>query len=249
MSASRAVAAQKAVNATLGGVTATRLAARFKRALGLTGREAAARVAALKKWYVLKIAAGDFDATRLSPPARVDEAWHLHVLETKHYSRDVWTRRAPRSGWRRRRFRTRDAHRGDEEGAPTRLRRPLRQDDLGVADTRARAQTRGAEIVEGLAEARDGRRGRRFAQHPRALPDKRGNVFQGQDDDETQQSIDAYAERTGIAASSFRFLFDGRRLYGYETPADIGLAEGGQIDTSTMLDQRGCSPLDHHPRT
>ena len=38
-----------------------------------------------KRFLALKVGAGDLDATLLSPPAEVDEVWHAHILDTKHY--------------------------------------------------------------------------------------------------------------------------------------------------------------------
>ena len=200
---------------------------------------------------MLKIAAGDFDATRLSPPARVDEAWHLHVLETKHYSADC----VAMCG----RVVHHDPDGGDDASArATRIeatKKALRRVygdryDKTIwawptpAPARKRAAPKSSKASRKRATAVEA--GDSLNIRVRSQTSEE-TFFKVRTTTKLSKVFDAYAERTGIAASSFRFLFDGRRLYGYETPADIGLAEGGQIDT--MLDQRGCSPLDHHPRT
>ena len=38
-----------------------------------------------KKFLALKVAANDFDAALLSPPAEIDVIWHAHILDTAHY--------------------------------------------------------------------------------------------------------------------------------------------------------------------
>ena len=50
--------------------------------------------------------------------------------------------------------------------------------------------------------------------------------------------FNAYSTRKGVAATSLRFLFDGSRVRGDQTPADIGMADGDQFDC--MLVQQGC---------
>ena len=47
-----------------------------------------------------------------------------------------------------------------------------------------------------------------------------------------------YAQQEGVDRNSLRFLFDGQRLRGDETPADIGMYDGDEINVS--LDQSGC---------
>ena len=50
--------------------------------------------------------------------------------------------------------------------------------------------------------------------------------------------FNAYSTRKGVAATSLRFLFDGSRIPGFKTPADIGMENGDQLDC--MLEQGGC---------
>ena len=51
--------------------------------------------------------------------------------------------------------------------------------------------------------------------------------------------FNAYSQRKGVAASSLRFLFDGQRVRGDQTPADIDMDDGDQLDC--MLEQQGGS--------
>ena len=46
-----------------------------------------------------------------------------------------------------------------------------------------------------------------------------------------------YATRKGICVASLRFLFDGSRVRGDQTPADIDMEDGDQLDC--MLEQQG----------
>ena len=40
--------------------------------------------------------------------------------------------------------------------------------------------------------------------------------------------IDSYCQRQGLTANAVRFLFDGDRVRGEQTPKDIGLEDGAQ---------------------
>ena len=50
--------------------------------------------------------------------------------------------------------------------------------------------------------------------------------------------FNAYSTRKGVAATSLRFLFDGSRVRGDQTPAGIGMEEGDMLDC--MREQGGC---------
>ena len=52
-----------------------------------------------------------------------------------------------------------------------------------------------------------------------------------------QKLFDKYALRKGIEVGSLRFLLDGKRLNGDQTPADIDMEDGDQLDC--MLEQQG----------
>ena len=46
--------------------------------------------------------------------------------------------------------------------------------------------------------------------------------------------FNAYSRRKGVNASSLRFLFDGQRVRGDQTPEDINMEDGDRVDV--MLD-------------
>ena len=50
--------------------------------------------------------------------------------------------------------------------------------------------------------------------------------------------FNAYSTRKGVAATSLGFLFDGSRVRRDQTPADIGMADGDQLDC--IAEMRGC---------
>jgi len=47
----------------------------------------------------------------------------------------------------------------------------------------------------------------------------------------------AYSSRKGVAANSLRFLFDGQRVQPNQTPAELDMDDGDQLDC--MLEQQG----------
>lgn len=49
--------------------------------------------------------------------------------------------------------------------------------------------------------------------------------------------FDAYAERRGIDGRAIRFMLDGKRIDRNQTPADLELEDGDQIDC--LLEQIG----------
>ena len=46
--------------------------------------------------------------------------------------------------------------------------------------------------------------------------------------------FNAYSQRKGVNATSLRFLFDGQRVRGDQTPEDINMEDGDRVDV--MLD-------------
>ena len=50
--------------------------------------------------------------------------------------------------------------------------------------------------------------------------------------------FNAYSTRKGVAATSLRFLFDGSRVRGDQTPADIDMEDGDRA-LDRMLEQQG----------
>ena len=52
-----------------------------------------------------------------------------------------------------------------------------------------------------------------------------------------ERVFDAWSTQVGVCAASVRFLFDGSRVRCDQTPADIGMEDGDQLDC--MLEQQG----------
>eukprot|EP00741_Cyanophora_paradoxa_P008256 tig00001278_g7986.t1 len=52
-----------------------------------------------------------------------------------------------------------------------------------------------------------------------------------------QKLMDAYCQRIGQAAGSVRFMFDGSRIQPAQTPEEIGMEDGDEIDA--MMEQVG----------
>lgn len=66
-------------------VAANTLLQRVRRELHLGNDAACQHVNEYLSFLTLKAICNDWDATKLSPSAKVDEVWHLHVLDTKRY--------------------------------------------------------------------------------------------------------------------------------------------------------------------
>lgn len=49
--------------------------------------------------------------------------------------------------------------------------------------------------------------------------------------------MDAYCQRQGLAANNVRFLFDGERLHEAQTPKELNMENGDQIDV--LVEQVG----------
>mmetsp|Transcript_28726 Transcript_28726/g.92489 ORF Transcript_28726/g.92489 Transcript_28726/m.92489 type:complete len:91 (+) Transcript_28726:94-366(+) len=52
-----------------------------------------------------------------------------------------------------------------------------------------------------------------------------------------EKVFNAYSQRKGVNAQSLRFLFDGSRVRPEQTPQDIDMEDGDQLDC--MLEQQG----------
>eukprot|EP00451_Oxyrrhis_marina_P002772 CAMPEP_0204251978 /NCGR_PEP_ID=MMETSP0468-20130131/759_1 /ASSEMBLY_ACC=CAM_ASM_000383 /TAXON_ID=2969 /ORGANISM="Oxyrrhis marina" /LENGTH=92 /DNA_ID=CAMNT_0051225343 /DNA_START=53 /DNA_END=331 /DNA_ORIENTATION=+ len=53
--------------------------------------------------------------------------------------------------------------------------------------------------------------------------------------------MDAYCNRLGVASGSIRFLYDGERLTPEQTPEELTMEDGDEIDA--MVEQQGGAPL------
>ena len=52
-----------------------------------------------------------------------------------------------------------------------------------------------------------------------------------------EKLMDAYCQRQGVNVHSIRFLFDGNRINGRQTPEDLEMEDGDIIDA--MVEQMG----------
>ena len=213
-----------------------RLAARCQRKLGLSAPEARKRVEAYKQFMVLKAVNKDFYAWGLSPPPLVDEVWHEHILDTRGYSAFCLTA-----------FNQVVHHNPDG--------------DLDFNDRSARRALTLYELKECFEdeydksiwtypEDRSLKRKRAVVEdEPSAASEEKLNIrIRDQTGEETwfkvkpttplQKVFNAYATRKGVSVTHLRFLFDGARYFGAQTPADIGMENRDQLDC--MLEQGGC---------
>lgn len=221
------------------------LAARIQRKLALSPQEARKRVEAYKQFLVLKAVTKDFDATQLSPPPLVDAVWHEHILDTRGYSVFCLTvflqvvHHDPN---------------GDLDGTARDRRRRM---TLGTLKTvfkdnydkeiwaypGALPSKRGRGVVEQEDTPASRTRRRSFlppGQLTIRIKDQTGEetFYKVKKTTKLENVLDAYATRRGVPVDSLRFLFSGSRVHGDQTPADIEMVDGDQLDC--MLEQGGC---------
>ena len=220
------------------------LVLRLQRKLGISAAEARKRVTAYKQFLALKAATLDIDATKLSPPPLIDRVWHEHVLDTKRYApaclsafghpihhdpngdADVQLR-----------YRRREATLvalekvyGDDydeeiwafpaEAPPTRKRAVVKREDTPASRTRRRTTTPSSLNIR--------------------IHDITGEetFFKVKTTTKLDKVFNAYATRKDVCATSLRFFVDGAGVRGDQTPADIGMGDGDQIDCMRAL--QGC---------
>lgn len=222
-----------------------RLAVRCARKLGLDEGcddslgELGDALAAYKQFMVLKAVSKDFDARKLSPPPLVDEIWHEHILDTRGY----------------RAF------------CDAAFKQFVDHDPDGVLDCGARRVRRAAtfhylklcfkdeynmEIWNYPLENSCKRKYAAVKDEPEPQPStSSGNSLNIRICDQTgevtfykvkyttkfDKIFNKYATCKGVCVMSLRFLFDGSRVRGDQTPADIDMEDGDQLDC--MLEQQG----------
>ena len=221
-----------------------RLAARCQRTLGLDATKIQEGMTAYKQFMVLKAVSKDFDAMKLSPPPLVDEIWHEHILDTRGY----------------RAF------------CDAAFKQFVDHDPDGVLDCGARRVRRAAtfhylklcfkdeynmEIWNYPLENSCKRKYAAVKDEPEPQPSTSGNSLNIRICDQTGERtfykvkyttkfdkiFNKYATCKGVAVTSLRFLYDGQRVRGDETPGKCGtppvcMEDGDQIDC--MLEQGGC---------
>ena len=216
-----------------------RLALRCARNLDLNEDEVEGALAAYKQFMVLKAVCKDFDATKLSPPPLVDEIWHEHILDTRGY----------------RAF------------CDAAFEQFVDHDPDGVLDCGAR-RVRRERTLHKLKECFEDEYDRHIWTYPlensfkrkyavvRDEPgpqpstsggslnirvrDANGRVeyFTVKPTTPLERVLNAWSTRVGVCAASVRFLWDGSRVRSDQTPADIGMEDGDQLDC--MAEMRGC---------
>ena len=199
----------------------------FSRLVRLHGHD---RVRQYAAFLVLKAVAEDSDATLLSPPsAAVDQVWHAHILDTKHYREtcDALCRE----------FIDHDPDGGDDADA----RDVRRQYTADLAE----------ELEPVLAAIKVSP-----APPPPANPDgfipAAGNAINlkvvTQDGNETyfkckvttalNALMNAFCQHRGIQMREVRFLFNGNRINGSSTPEELEMEDGDVVDV--IVEQCGC---------
>ena len=219
------------------------LASRLERKLGISTDEAWDRVDAYRQFLVLKAACLDLDATKLSPPPLIDRVWHEHVLDTKRYAPACLSA-----------FGHPIHH--DPNGDEDVESRARRREATLVALEKVYGDDYDEELWAFPAEAPPRRRRRREAEDTPASRTRRRTTtpsslnirIRDQTGDETffkvktttklDKVFNAFATRKGVAASDLRFLFNGGRVSGEQTVADIGMEDDDQIDCMCRLS--GC---------
>ena len=216
-----------------------RLVLRCARNLNLNEDEVFDALAAYKQFMVLKAVCKDFDATKLSPPPLVDEIWHEHILDTRGY----------------RAF------------CDAAFKQFVDHDPDGVLDCGARSVRR-ERTLHKLKECFEDEYDRHIWTYPlensfkrkyavvRDEPGPQPSTSGGSlnirvrdaSGEETwfkimpttplERLFNVCSTRKGVCARSARFLFDGSRIPGFKTPADIDMEDGDQLDC--MLEQGGC---------
>ena len=216
-----------------------RLVLRCARNLNLNEDEVFDALAAYKQFMVLKAVCKDFDATKLSPPPLVDEIWHEHILDTRGY----------------RAF------------CDAAFKQFVDHDPDGVLDCGAR-RVRRERTLHKLKECFEDEYDRHIWTYPLENSFKRkyavvrdeqvpqpstsgGSLnirvrsasgreeyFKVMPTTPLERVFDAWSTQVGVCAASVRFLFDGSRVRCDQTPADIGMEDGDQLDC--MAEMRGC---------
>ena len=216
-----------------------RLVLRCARNLNLNEDEVFDALAAYKQFMVLKAVCKDFDATKLSPPPLVDEIWHEHILDTRGY----------------RAF------------CDAAFKHFVDHDPDGVLDCGAR-RVRRERTLHKLKECFEDEYDRHIWTYPlensfkrkyAVVRDEQGpqpstsggslnirvrsasgreEYFKVMPTTPLERVFDAWSTQVGVCAASVRFLFDGSRVRCDQTPADIGMEDGDQLDC--IAEMQGC---------
>ena len=220
-----------------------RLVLRCARNLNLDEEEAFDALGAYKQFMVLKAVCKDFDATKLSPPPLVDEIWHEHILDTRGYRAfcdaafkqfvdhdpdgvlDCGARRVRRE---RTLHKLKECFEDEYDKSiwtyppdrPPKRKRAVVKDEPEPQRRTTNLRSSGSLNI--------------------SVRDANGRVeyFTVKPTTPLERVLNAWSTRVGVCAASVRFLWDGSRVRSDQTPADIGMEDGDQLDC--MAEMRGC---------
>ena len=218
-----------------------RLAVRCARKLGLNAEEVADALAAYKQFMVLKGVSKDFDATKFSPPPLVDEIWHEHILDTRGYSAfclaafnqvvhhnpngDLEFNRNPRRAFTL--YKLKECFEDEYDKSIWTYppdRPPKRRRVVVKEEPEPQQRTTNLTSDDKLNIS---------------VRDANGRVeyFTVKPTTPLERVFNAWSTQVGVCAASVRFLWDGSRVRSDQTPADIDMEDGDQLDC--MLEQQG----------
>jgi small ubiquitin-related modifier len=240
---------------------ATPLVLRCMRELRWSEAKSRSVLQAYRQFLHVKVAKQDWNAEILSPSVDVDQMWHQHVLDNLNYAHDCqllcghFVRHDPDGGLDvvariNRLDATRQALLGPFGG----------EDYEGVVDTSA---TGPWKEVFALGAESDEEAGTESSSGPPAAA-AAADTAQASDDGDSSARLRvcvrdqngevatflvrrttcmrnlfaAYAQRNGVCVGLCRFLLDGYALRGHETPSELELEDGDQLDVLLVL--RGC---------
>ena len=173
------------------------------------------RVRTYLAFLVLKAVSEDYDATQISPSEAVDEVWHAHILDTRHY-RETCTLLCGE-------FIDHDPDGGSDEEA-----RQVRRDYLEELKVELGSLLDAITVMpeEGPAPAREDNPSAVFSIR---LVQQNGHevIFQIKRTTPLGKLMAAFCQRQGICMNSVRFLFDGNRLTQELTPNDCFMLRNG----------------------
>ena len=209
------------------------LVARLVRA-GTPPPEAAKVLVAYKQFLVIKVEGDDFDAMKFSPPPLVDEMWHLHVLDTRHYTDACLgtfgriMHHDPDGGADPA---ARNARIGATHVALTRLFGTAY--DTGIWRWNAPPTKASGRVSPSTAD--DGVESLTIV-----LRSLTGDVtsFKVKTTTTFDKVFNAYAKRRGAESDSFRFIFGDQSILEDQTPWDLDMSDGATIYAIQQL--RGC---------
>ena len=193
------------------------------------------RVRTYLAFLVLKAVSEDYDATQISPSEAVDEVWHAHILDTRHY-RETCTLLCGE-------FIDHDPDGGSDEEA-----RQVRRDYLEELKVELGSLLDAITVMpeEGPAPAREDNPSAVFSIR---LVQQNGHevIFQIKRTTPLGKLMAAFCQRQGICMNSVRFLFDGNRLTQKLTPDDCFMIRNGVRSVmqngdviDVMVEQIGC---------